>query len=257
MKKCRIAYIMSVLVKLMKESNFNTSDKCLSFKGEEMDKIIVLGGKGSAVVIAEQIYDAQCKMGNVEFLGFAFDDPEYGKEINGFPLLCHTYEAYEKYEKYNDVKFIYQLYRPDLMKVRIDLRESFRIPIERYAIFIHPMATVARSAQIGVGTVILANAVVNSNVRIGNHVTIQSNTLIGHDTEVADSTFFAAHSVIGSNNKIGEGVFFGLNTSVNNYTEIGDFAFVGMASNVIKSIPENAMVYGNPAKQVKRKIKPL
>ena len=111
-----------------------------------MDKIIVLGGKGSAVVIAEQIYDAQCKGENIELLGFAFDDPTFGKEINGFPLLCHTYEAYEKYERYSDVKFIYQLYRPDLMEVRIKLRESFGIPIERYATFVHPMATVTQSA---------------------------------------------------------------------------------------------------------------
>ena len=68
-----------------------------------MDRIIVLGGKGSGVVIGEQIYDAQIRAGKVEFLEFAFDDPSFGDEINGFPLLCHTYEAYEKYGHYEDV----------------------------------------------------------------------------------------------------------------------------------------------------------
>ena len=39
-----------------------------------MDKIIIIGGKGSAVAIAEQIYDTQMKTHEIEFLGFAFDD---------------------------------------------------------------------------------------------------------------------------------------------------------------------------------------
>ncbi|MDO5131358.1 MAG: acetyltransferase [Eubacteriales bacterium] len=222
-----------------------------------MDKIIVIGGKGSGLLIGEQIYDAQLRGADVEFLGFAFDDPTYGKEINGFPLLCGSREVFSKYGQYEDVKFIFQMWRPDKIEERIGWRDWYGIPEERYATFIHPLATVVRSAKVGHGTAVMANAVINSNAIIGNHVTIQSNTLIGHDTVVGDNCFFAAHSVIGSNNTIGQGCFFGLNTSVNNYTEIGEFAFIGMASNVIKSIPAHGMVYGNPAKLVERKIKPL
>ena len=31
---------------------------------------------------------------DVEFLGFAFDDPTFGDEINGFPLLCGSREVF-------------------------------------------------------------------------------------------------------------------------------------------------------------------
>ena len=222
-----------------------------------MDKIIVIGGKGSAVVIAEQIYDAQVKGSNVEFLGFAFDDEAYYPEIAGFPVLSKTYEVYQKYEKYDDVKFIFALYRPDVIKERIILRDSYNIPLERYANFIHPSVYVARSVNMGYGNVILANSVLNSNVKLGNHNTIQSSALIGHDTVIGDSNFITGHCVIGSNNKIGNGCFFGLNTSLNNYINIEDYAFCGMASNVIKDVGRDVMVYGNPAKAVERKIKPL
>ena len=196
-------------------------------------------------------------MGNVEFLGFAFDDETFGVEINGFPILCKTYDVYDKYKDDEDVKFLFALYRPDLIKERIVLRDSYGIPLERYANFIHHSAYVAKSVKMGFGNVVMAHSVINSNVQMGNFNTIQSNVLIEHDIKMNDSNFITGHCAIGSNNQIGSGCFFGLNTSVNNYITIGDYVFCGMASNVIKSVQTDAMVYGNPAKQVERKIKPL
>lgn len=220
-------------------------------------KIIIIGGKGSAIVVGEQIYDASIKGANVEFLGYAFDDNSNGPNINGFPILAGTKEVYSKYKNDSSVKFIFQLYRPDLMKERINLLNSYGIPENRFFTFIHPSCVVSPSAQIGVGTAIMANCVVNSNVVIKRHCTIHSNSLVGHDTSMADYNFIAAHNVIGSNNNIGQANFFGLNSSFNNYLTIGDNCFVGMASNVIKSIESDNKVMGNPAKPFLSRIKPL
>jgi UDP-3-O-[3-hydroxymyristoyl] glucosamine N-acyltransferase len=221
------------------------------------DKIIIIGGKGSAVVIAEQVFDTQEKTGDVEFLGFAFDDEAFYPEINGFPVLSKTKEVYAKYEKYDDVKFIFALYRPDLVKERIVLRDSYGIPLDRWANFKHHSAYIARSVKMGFGNVVLANSVVNPGVVMGNFNTIQSNALIGHDNHIGNSNFFTGHCVIGSNNTIGDGCFFGLNCSLNNYITIGNYVFCAMASNVIKSVGDDAMVMGNPAHVVEKKIKPL
>lgn len=221
------------------------------------DKIIIIGGKGSAVVIAEQIYSTQMATNDVEFLGFAFDDEAFYPEINGFPVLSKTKEVYQKYEKYNDVKFIFALYRPDVLKERIALRDSYNIPLNRWANFFHHSAFIAKSVEMGYGNVVLANSVINANVKIGNFNTIHSNVLIGHDNNIGNSNFFTGHCAIGSNNRIGDGCFFGLNTSVNNYISIGNYVFCGMASNIIKSLEDDVMVYGNPARKVERKIKPL
>lgn len=220
-------------------------------------KVVIIGGKGSAIVVAEQIYDAQQKSNEVEFIGFAFDDENYGKEINGFPILCKTYDANKKFAEYKDVKFIYQLYRPDLMKERIELLKSYQIPLEKFYTFIHPSSFVARSAKIGYGSFVLANAVLNPNSKVGNHCSIHSNSLVGHDTVMGDYNFVAAHVSIGSNNKIGNAIFFGLHSSYNNYITIGDYCFIGMASNVIKSLDSGVKVYGNPAKTFEKNIKPL
>jgi len=220
-------------------------------------KVVVIGGKGSAVVVGEQVYDAQLKGANIEFLGYAFDDPNFGNEINGFPIVCKTTDVLIKFEKDENVKFIFQLYRPDLMNERIALLNSYNIPENRFFTFIHPSCVISPSAKIGIGSAIMANSVINSNAHLGNHCTIHSNSLIGHDTSLGDYNFIAAHNVIGSNNVIGKANFFGLNSSFNNYLNIGDNCFVGMASNLIKSIESNTKVYGNPAKPFKNQIKPL
>ena len=220
-------------------------------------KVIIIGGKGSAIVVAEQIYDAQTKGADVELLGYAFDDESFGKYINDIPIVAKTKEVYPKYAKYKDVKFIFQLYRPDIINERIDLLNSYGIPLEKFYTFIHPSTIVSRSAKIGLGTAIMANSVINANVLIGNHCTIHSNSLIGHDTKMDDYNFIAAHNVLGSNMKIGKANFFGLNSTFNNYLNIGDNCFVGMASNVIKDIQSYKKVYGNPAKEFTKKIKPL
>jgi acetyltransferase EpsM len=222
-----------------------------------MEKIIIIGGKGSAIVAAEQIYDAQTKhKANIEFIGFAFDDETCGKEINGFPILSKTTEVFEKFKNYNDVKFIFQIYRPDLMKERIELKNSYGIPENRFFTFIHPTCTIARSAFIDIGTIIMANSVVNPNAVIGKFCTIQSNVTIGHDSKMGDYNFIATQSTIG-NIVMGSRNFLGINSCTNNFITIGDDCFIGMASNVVKSLSSNMKVYGNPAKEFFSKIKPL
>ena len=215
----------------------------------EKDKIVIIGGKGTAVVVAEQIEDAVCRFGkNLEVLGFAFDDPNFGDTINGYPILCHTYEAFEKYKKYKDVFYIFQMYRPDLIKERIKLRDSYNIPLNKYYNFIHPSVMLSKSVKMGYGNTILANSVLDCNVLIGNFNTFHSNVLVSHDTVIGNSNFFAGHSCIGSNIEIDNGCFLGLNSSVKNFSRIGNYNLIGMGANVLQSFKANNVIIGNPAR---------
>src|SRR5690606_5737292 len=208
-----------------------------------------IGGKGTPVNIAEQIYDAQVRFNmNVEVLGFAFDDDSFGSEINGFPIVSKTYEAKEKFDKYDDVKFIFNLYRSDKIKERSELLKSFDIPREKFYTFIHPSAYVAKSARVGLGCAIQANCVINSNVTIGDHNTFNSACLVGHDTVIGDYNFFAAHTVVGSGLSIKNCVFTGLNSSLKNLITVGEGSIIGMGANVLHDVQEGQMVAGNPAR---------
>lgn len=216
-------------------------------------KVIIIGGIGTAVNIAEQMQDAIDKYGlKDEVLGFAFDDERFVDEINGFPLLCKTREAYDKYEKFKDVEFIYQLYRPDKLKERASWLPQFKVPTNRYYNFIHPLATISRSVKMGYGNVIQAGCVVGSNAVMGNHNTFNSTCLFGHDTTIGNHNFFAAHALIGSNTVLKDFVFMGLNATVNNMVTIEENIMIGMGSLVTKSLLEpNQVVIGSPVKKVK------
>ena len=211
-------------------------------------KIIFIGGRGTAIVVADQMWDAKQRFGmDIEVLGLALDDHSGGDEISGYPILCDIKDLYEKYGKYEDVKFIYQLYRPDVMRERTAILNNLNIPMEKFTNFIHPSVMVAKSAKIGIGNVILANAVVNCNAIIGNFNTVNSGTLLGHDITIGNNNYFAGQVCFGSGLTIGNMNFIGLNTSIRNGITIGNGNIVGMSSNITKSVGDDNVLYGNPA----------
>lgn len=211
-------------------------------------KIVIIGGMGTAIVIADQIYDAHVRFGmDVEVLGLALDDRSMGNEICGYPILCDIREVYDRFKEQEDVMFIFSLYRSDRIRERCQLLYNLNIPAERWCNFIHPSAMVARSVKMGYGNVILANCVVNSNTVIGNFNTLNSGTLLGHDITVGNNNFFAAQVTVGSQLEIGDMNFIGLNTSIKTGVRLGEGILIGQASNVTHSFECDETVFGNPA----------
>ena len=107
-------------------------------------------------------------------------------------------------------------------------------------------------------------------VRIGNHVEIGLNVnvergsggdtviedyvkidqlvCIGHDSHLSRNAEVTAAAVIGGFVTIGERGFVGLNAAIKNRTSVGDDALIGMGATVIRSVPAETTVAGNPAK---------
>lgn len=211
-------------------------------------KVVIIGGKGTAIVIADQIYDAKVRYGmDIEVLGLALDDRTMGNEIYGYPIICGIKEVYERFKNDNDVKFIYSLYRSDQIRERCKILYDLNIPAEKWCNFIHPSALVARSAKMGYGNVVLANCVINAGVVMGNFNTLNSGTLLGHDIVVGNNNFFAAQVAVGSFLEIGDMNFIGLNTSIKTGVRLGEAILVGQASNVTKSYDHDETIFGNPA----------
>ena len=55
---------------------------------------------------------------------------------------------------------------------------------------------------------------------------------------------------IGGSSVIGNNVWFSPCSNINNNIKIGDKSFVGIGSVVIKNVPKNSKVFGNPARKI-------
>ena len=218
-----------------------------------MKRIIIIGGKGTAVNVAEAIIDAAENYNQeVEFFGFAFDDDSFNGKINDYPILCKTTEAYQKFGHLDDVFFIFQMNNQNKMKERAKLIDSYNIPSHKWFTFIHPTAFVSRSVKIGFGTVIYTHCAIHSNAIIGNHCTLSALTTIGHDTKVEDNVFMATHVCVGSSVIIEKCNFIGQNVSISTSVTISQNNLFGIGTCVTKKIPESGKIFiGSPAKILK------
>ena len=54
--------------------------------------------------------------------------------------------------------------------------------------------------------------------------------------------------------RIGEGAFLGIGAIVRDHVEIGAHSVVGAGAVVTGSVPERVMVFGNPARIIKRNV---
>lgn len=215
-----------------------------------MEKVVIIGGKSSATLVADNIYDASKKYNlPAEVLGFAFNEFPVGEEINGFPIVCKVEEAYQKYKDDEHVKFVYQMYDIKNMQKTIEHKDSLNIPLDRYFTFVHPSTMFSRSASVGTGSLIMGHCVINPKAKIGQFNSIMSHVTIGHDAKIGDYNLIATHAII-SNLKMEDRNFIGINAATNNKITIGNDCMVGMCSNLTKSIGSNVVCYGNPAKQV-------
>ncbi|UOE85841.1 acyltransferase [Vibrio splendidus] len=127
-----------------------------------------------------------------------------------------------------------------------------------YSGYSHVEARRPESAiKIGKSTIINNNATIICD---GELVSIGERCLIGHSLEILDSDFHGVDvdSRRGQNNVnkgdviIHDNVFIGNNVTILKGVVIGENSVVANASVVTKSIPENVVAGGNPAKVIKR-----
>lgn len=117
---------------------------------------------------------------------------------------------------------------------------------------IHSTAVVVPSVIIGKGNMVGIHSIVNSNANIGNGCIINTNVIIEHDTVVENFASISPGAVIGGRVKIKEKAFISSNATIHARVEIGSKSIVGMGAVVTKNVENEEMVYGNPAKFIRK-----
>ncbi len=117
---------------------------------------------------------------------------------------------------------------------------------------IHKATTIASSAKIGEGTVIIAGAIINPNSYVGKHVLVNTAASIGHDCVVGDFAHISPKAALCGHVEVGEGSHVGVGAVVIPKVKIGKWCTVGAGTVVIRDIPDYSTVVGNPGKIIKR-----
>lgn len=212
---------------------------------DRIDKVIIVGGPGASIVIGEAINHAKRNYNyNAEFCGLLNDDNV--SEIRGYPVLGKLNEI-EKFIK-DGYKFIYTIYKMGGQPERIKLFNSLNIPDENLFTFIHPLAFVSPSVEIGPGTIVMPNASISSGTSIGKCSLIMSNVSIGHDNKIGNHCFITANSCLGSYLKFEDGVWVGMNSTIRGKQTIGKYSAIGIGSTVVSDIPSEELWLGSPAR---------
>jgi UDP-3-O-[3-hydroxymyristoyl] glucosamine N-acyltransferase len=117
--------------------------------------------------------------------------------------------------------------------------------------YIHPTAYIAKSATIGLGSLILPNSYIGPSTKIGVGNVIYDNAKISHDAEIGNFNWFAFCSCAGTVT-IGNNCFIGMNSTLKSNIRIGNSTLVGASSYVSEDTDEFDVIV--PPKSKKNKI---
>ena len=122
-------------------------------------------------------------------------------------------------------------------------------------------AKIGKNCNIGQNVFVGQNVVIGDNVKIQNNVSVYSGVTIQNDVFIGPSVVFTnvlmPRAYINKKKKydqtvVQKGATIGANSTIICGNNIGQYSFVGAGSVVTKNVLNNRLVYGNPAKDIKK-----
>lgn len=223
---------------------FDFRDEIQTESNSNMRNFIFWGGTGHSIALAEILSYTEDKViaifDNNPNLKSPFEEVplHYGKE--GFENWLSSHNHEETYfaaaiAGWNNVS-------------RLEYHEYLKGNGLKPAMLIHPTSFVARNAILGEACNVMTRATICVRVRLGKSVIVNSGSIIDHESNVGDGVHVSAGVNIGAVCNIGEYSFIGIGATIMSYVTVGRNVFVGAGALVLGDVPDNAVVFGSPAR---------
>ena len=166
-----------------------------------MNRLIIIGAGGHGKVIA----DAALKNG---YTNICYIDDHATGDVMGFPIIGTSTDI----ERVNDgiTDFIIGIGNNAIRKT---VAEKYNV---NWVSIVHPSAQIAFNAEIGKGTVVMANAVVNVCATVGEHCIINTGAIVEHDNVIENYAHISPNVALGGTVRIGSLTHVGIGATVKN-----------------------------------------
>lgn len=214
-----------------------------------MQNVVIFGASGHGSVVL----DCLEREGKYNFIGFIDSFQEKGTALNGYSVLGTENDLPELIEAFNIIGGIVAIGDNWIRSSMVD-RISKIEPNFNYITVIHPTAEIGKEVQIGKGSVVMPGVTVNANTLVGNHCILNTHSSLDHDGFMNNFSSLAPNVCIGGNFILGNCSAVCLGTNIIENITIGSHSVIGAGSLVVGNVDSHALVYGAPAKMIRKRI---
>lgn len=173
-------------------------------------------------------------------LGFITrDEKQVGRGLNGLPVIG-TRAALPRY--------------PDAALVPGNeggWKSMTDLPRRQLVSLIDPSVFVSRTATIGVGCVFYPGCYIGLNAKVGDFVFCLGGSVINHDDVVENGCVMCTGVTLAGVVHVEPDCYLGQSCTVRQYLTIGRHSLIGMGAVVVKNVPPDSVMAGNPARKLR------
>jgi sugar O-acyltransferase (sialic acid O-acetyltransferase NeuD family) len=203
-----------------------------------MNTLAILGASGHGKVVADVALCAGWQ--RVVF----FDDAWPERRHNGeWPIAGHSGHLIEQLPAFDGV-IVAIGHNP----TRRDKHHWLRSAGARLVTLVHPAATVSRFASVGIGSVVMAGAVLNVDAALGEAGIANTGATIDHDNRLGEGVHISPGVHLAGGVSVGDLSWLGIGAVVRQGIRIGHGVTVGAGAVVVSDVPDGLTVTGVPAR---------